>query len=355
MPEQFDVVVIGGGQAGLAAGHYLHERGLRFVILEEAPRLGDSWRSRWDSLVLFSPARYSELPGVSFPGDPDRYPGKDEMGDYLELYARELDLPVRLESHVRSLSRVDGRYVAEADGPAYEAPAVIVATGGFQRPQVPGFVRELSADVVQLHSADYKNPRQLPPGPVMVVGAAASGLQIADELANDRKVYISVGSRVPSLPDFILGKEVFWWLDHLPLTRITIDTRLGKRMSRRPLIKGDSLRKLSRRDSVERLDRAVDARGRTVVCRDGRAVEVPGVVWATGFGADYSWIDIPAFDDTGLPIHRRGVTEFPGLYFLGMRWQHNLGSSLIGWVRHDAEFIADRAGERVRSARAEAA
>jgi putative flavoprotein involved in K+ transport len=348
MERPLNVIVIGGGQAGLAAGHYLAKRDLRFVILEAASRVGDSWRSRWDSLVLFSPARYSSLPGLPFPGEPDRYPGKDEMGDYLELYAQELDLPVRLESRVRSLSRVDGRYVAEVEGTAYEAPAVIVAAGGFQRPQVPGLASELTPDVVQIHSAEYRRPDELPPGPVMVVGAAASGLQIADELADERKVYISVGSRVPSLPDFILGKEVFWWLDHLPLTRITIDTPLGRRMSRRPLIKGDSLRKLSRRDTVERVERAVEARGRAIVCDDGRAVEVPSVVWATGFRADYSWIDIPAFDDTGLPIHRRGVTEFPGLYFLGMRWQHNLGSSLIGWVRHDAEFIADHAAERAR-------
>jgi putative flavoprotein involved in K+ transport len=349
VPERFDVVVIGGGQAGLAVSHYLARRGLRFVILEAAPRVGDSWRSRWDSLVLFSPARYSELPGVRFPGDPDRYPGKDEMGDYLDLYSRKLDLPVRLKSHVRSLSRAEGRYAASVDGTAYEAPAVIVATGGFQRPRVPGFASELAPDVVQVHSAEYKRPDQLPPGPVMVVGGAASGLQIANELADEREVYLSVGSRVPSLPDFVLGKDVFWWLDHLPLMRITIDTRPGKRMSRRPLIKGESLRKLSRRDTVERLDRAVDARGRAIVCRDGRAVEAPTVVWATGFRPDYSWIDIPAFDDTGSPIHSRGVTESPGLYFLGMRWQHSLGSSLIGWVRHDAEFIAKQAVERVRS------
>jgi putative flavoprotein involved in K+ transport len=350
MTERFDAVVIGGGQAGLSTGYYLTRRGLRFVILEAAARVGDSWRTRWDSLTLFSPARYSALPDLPFPGDPDRYPGKEEMGNYLELYARELDLPVRVNSPVRSVTRTDAGYLARTAGASYEAPALVVATGGFQRPQVPGFAERLGPEVLQLHSAEYRNPEQLRAGEVLVVGAAASGLQIADELADERKVYIAVGSRVPSLPDFILGKEVFWWLDHLPLMRVTIDTPLGKRMSRRPLIKGDSLRKLSRRDTVERLDRAVDARERTVICQDGGAVEAPNVVWCTGFRVDYSWIDVPAFDDRGLPVHRRGVTESPGLYFVGLRWQHNLGSSLIGWVRQDAEFIVEHlAGERGRS------
>jgi putative flavoprotein involved in K+ transport len=309
--------------------------------------VGDSWRRRWDSLELFTVGRYSELPGMRFPGDPERFAGKDDVAGYLESYARTLQLPVRLGSSATSLRRADGRYrVTVEGGPDYEAEHVIVATGAYQRPHVPELATELDSSVVQLHSAEYSNPDQLAAGDVLVVGGANSGVQIAQELSNTRRVRLAVGTKPLRLPRRILGRSLHWWGDHLGLMRAPIGRLRGSKRSGDLLI-GTSYRQLAHRHGVELLGRAVDADGRTVICADGESVEADVVLWATGFRPDYSWIEVPVVDEHGEPVHRRGVTESPGLYFLGMHLQHSLGSSLIGFVRHDAKFIV----ERVRRAR----
>jgi putative flavoprotein involved in K+ transport len=339
--ERTDVLVIGGGQAGLTAGYYLAERAIPYRILEAAPRVGESWRRRWDSLELFTVARYSQLPELGFPGDPERFPGKDDVADYLESYAKTLDLPVRLNTRVSSLSRTDGGYRIDAkDGSTFESRHVIVATGAYQRPHVPDVAAKLDDSVAQLHSAEYRNPDALPEGDVLVVGGANSGVQIAEELAATRRVRLAVGTKPLRLPRRILGKSLHWWGDHLGIIRAPIGRRRQGKHSGDLLI-GTSWRQLAER-GVEICGRAVDATGSRVNCADGVTFDVDVVIWATGFRPDYSWIDVPVLDERGEPIHRRGVTESPGLYFLGMHFQHSLGSSLIGFVRHDAEFIVER-------------
>ncbi len=224
-----DVLVIGGGQAGLAMGYHLAQRGLRFQIVESGPELGSAWRSRWDSLRLFTPGRYDNLPGLPFPADADSYPGKEDVADYLAAYAAEFDLPVRLDTSVTSLARAaDGSYLVKAGPDALEAGQVVVATGAFQQPFTPPVAADLAPDVHQLHSADYRRPAQLPPGRVLVVGAANSGCQMALELSATRTVDLAVGTRIPAVPQRPLGRDVWWWGTRLRLDRVTADSRLGR-------------------------------------------------------------------------------------------------------------------------------
>jgi putative flavoprotein involved in K+ transport len=340
--ERTQVVVVGGSQAGLTAGYYLSRAGIPFLILDAESRVGESWRRRWDSLELFTVARYSSLPGLPFPGDPERFPGKDDVAEYLESYARRFELPVRLRTRARSLTRSERGYRVEAeDGSAFEAGSVIVATGAYQRPYVPELSGKLDSAIMQLHSDDYRDPAQLPEGDVLVVGGANSGVQIAEELAAPRRVRLAVGTKPLRLPKRILGKSLHWWGDRLGIIRAPMGRfRQPKRSG--DLLIGTSHKQLVRRHGVELLDRVVDADGTTITCANGRSVPAEVVLWATGFHSDYSWIELPVFDDDGLPVHQRGVTESPGLYFLGMHLQYSLGSSLIGFVRHDAEYVVER-------------
>jgi putative flavoprotein involved in K+ transport len=346
------VLVVGGGQAGLAAGYYLAEAGLPFLILDASARVGDSWRARWESLQLFSIARYSALPGIAFPGDPERFAGKDEVADYLERYATELGLPVVPERRVIALEAVDGGYRAETTAGSYEAAHVIVATGAYQRPFVPPLAAKLSDEVTQLHSAEYRNPEQVSDSQVLVVGAANSGAQIAEDLAPGHRVHLSRGGRIKRLPLRILGKGLHWWGDHLGLITAPLEGSLRGRTQRKDMLIGTSLRQLRRRHGVELLGRAVHAEGRTMRFEGRRELEVEAVVWATGFRSDYFWIRVPILDEAGEPVHRRGVTESPGLYFLGMHGQYSRGSSLIGFVKDDAAFVVDRISGSVRRAAA---
>jgi putative flavoprotein involved in K+ transport len=338
----YEVAVIGGGQAGLAAGYYLRRAGMAFAILDAHARAGDPWRERWDSLELFTNARYSRLPGLDFPGDQARFPRKDEVADYVESYARAFDLPVRPNTRVTSLRAARDGYELETDGGAVTAQSVVVATGAYQQPHVPALSEQLDARVVQLHSAEYRNPAQLTASDaVIVVGGANSGAHIARDLAATHTVALARGARLPHLPRRILGRSLHWWGDHLGLIGAPLDSWRG-RTQRGDLLVGPSLRTIARRHGIRLLGRAVGADETTLTFEDDERLEADAVVWATGFRSDYSWIDVGVFDEHGLPLHRRGVTEAPGLYFLGMHNQYSRGSSLIAWVKHDAEFIVDQ-------------
>lgn len=339
--ERFETVVIGGGQAGLAVGHYLAQQDADFVILDGASRIGDSWRQRWDSLRLFTPAAYSGLPGMPFPAPPSHLPDKDEVADYLTRYSERFDLPVRLDTRVTSLQHDDGRFVLATDGSTFEADQVVVATGPFQQPKIPPVARRLSPDIRQLHSSEYRNPFALPDGPVLVVGAGNSGAQIALELARFRKVWLA-GRNPGSLPRRLLGRDLFDWVWPV-MSRATMDTALGQRFRKRAQ-RGDQRIGIPERTlpsaGIVRVGRLVDERGGLPVCGDA-VLEPVAIIWCTGFEPDYSWIQLPVVDDTGALRHRRGVsTDVNGLYFAGLRFQHRVSSSLIGGVGRDAGFIA---------------
>ena len=340
--RRHDIMVVGGGQAGLAIGYHLAKQGHDFTILEAASELAAAWRTRWDSLKLFTPARYDSLPGMEFPGDPNRYPTRDEVAEYLADYARRFELPVKLGSRVRALRSQNGGYLVELDDRTYEANQVVIATGPFQTPFVPQVAEGVGEEVVQMHSTAYRSPETLPEGRVLVVGGGNTGFQIAQELSAAREVHLSIGSRQTPLPQRILARDLFWYLEATGLIRKTTDSRIGRRMSRRDTLIGSTPRRLRRRYGVRLHGRAAGAEGPTVRFDDGTQVEVAGIVWATGFRVDHSWIDAQVFDSAGHVVHQRGVTDAPGLYFLGLTWQHTRGSALLGWVKDDAEYIASR-------------
>jgi putative flavoprotein involved in K+ transport len=338
----YEVVVIGAGQAGLTMGYYLAQQGRRFVILERSDSVAAAWRERWESLTLFTPRRYSALPGLPFPGGPDSYPTRDEVIEYLERYAETFELPIEFNSNVRRLSREDGRFVSEIDERTITADQVVVATGPFQAPYIPKLAQELASDVWQAHSTGYQRPSDVPKGTVLIVGGGNTGFQIAKELSATHEVILSVGSRQKPLPQRVAGRDLFWWLTKTGLIHKTVESRLGQRLKDRDTLIGSSPRELRRGYGVELKPRAIAASGRTGRFEDGSDVEVDAVIWATGYRPDYSWIDLPIFDDDGRLRHRRGVTDVPGLYFLGITWQWTRGSALIGWVKDDAAFLAER-------------
>jgi putative flavoprotein involved in K+ transport len=339
--RSFDVVVIGSGQAGLAIGHFLSRQGRRFLIVDGADSVGAAWRSRWDSLVLFTPRRYDSLPGLAFPGDPDGYPTRDEVIAYLEQYAATFELPIELNSTVRALASNDGKFVLELEGASIEADQVVVATGPFQTPRIPQLAGRLAPEVFQTHSIGYREPSQIPDGTVLVVGGGNTGFQIARELSGTHEVHLSVGSRQIPLPQTLLGRDLFWWLGKFGLLQKTADSRLGRRMRERETLIGSSPREL-RRYGVSMKPRTTTALGRTITFADENELEVDAVIWATGYRIDHSWISLPG-ETGGRPIrHQRGVAEQPGLYFLGLSWQHTRGSALLGWIKDDAEYIAER-------------
>ncbi|MDT4935438.1 MAG: putative flavoprotein involved in transport [Pseudonocardiales bacterium] len=337
-----DVLVVGGGQAGLSIAWNLAQHDLRFVVLDAAPEVGHVWRTRWDSLQLFTPAEYDGLPGVPFPAARGTYPGKEDVADYLQDYVEAQRLPVHTGCKVSALSRRDGVFEAHAGGAVYRARQVIVATGPFQEPRIPEFSKGLADEVTQLHSSQYRNPEELPPGPVLVVGGGNSGVQIAQELAATHAVTLAIGSRPKMLPQRLLGRDLFWWLMRLGLLRRPANSRIARRIrAKGELVIGANWKQLGRA-GIEIQSRAVDATGTSVHFDDGGTRDFDTVIWATGYRSDFAWIDIPGLVVDGEPAHRRGVTDVDGLYFIGLSWQYTRGSALLGFVGEDARWLVDR-------------
>lgn len=359
--ERVQVVVIGGGQAGLSVGYALAQRGLSFVILEGRARVGDSWRARWDSLRLFTPARYDGLIGMPFPAAPYTFPTKDQMGDYLESYARHFNLPVRTGARVDRVTREGARYIVEARGHRYDADHVVVAMSTFQVPRVPAFARDLDPAIVQLHSSEYKNPSQLRPGGVLLVGAGNSGADIALDVASSHQTWLS-GRHPGHVPFNIEGgfarvalPVIFRVIFHRILT---VDTPLGRKA--RPTIrsKGGPLIRVKPADldaaHVERVPRVSGVSGGKPQLADGRTLDVSNVIWCTGFHPGLSWLDLPgvAYDSGGEPVQQRGIVlGEPGLYIVGQHFLYSLSSAMIHGVARDAERIANTIATRAAEAR----
>jgi putative flavoprotein involved in K+ transport len=338
----FDVLVVGGGQSGLAIGYHLRQRGLRFEILEAEPTIGSVWRSRWESLRLFTSAQYASLPGLPFPAAAAAYPTKDEVADYLRIYAATFDLPVRLSTRVVALWADTDGYMLATQDETLQARNVVVATGPFQAPAVPSLAARLDDAVTQLHSSEFHNANQLPEGPVLVVGGGNSGFQIAAELATDRTVDLSVGTQNFAIPQKPLGRDIFWWLTTTGFMTCPPDSFRGRLMRRGEGTVIGVTRHDLRRAGIRLRPRLTKALGRTVTFADDATLRVTTVVWATGFRRDYSWIAVrEVFDDQGLLLQHRGVTPARGLYFLGLPWQSSAGSALLGFVQRDAAKLVD--------------
>jgi putative flavoprotein involved in K+ transport len=356
--ERIETLVIGGGQAGLSVGYHLRRRGLPFLILDGSERIGDPWRKRWDSLRLFTPARFSGLDGMRFPADPDYFPTKEEMADYLSSYATRFELPVRSGAHVRRLSREKGRFVVLTDDARFEADQVVVAMSDYQRPRVPRFAGLLDPRIRQVHSADYRRPDQLVDGPVLLVGAGNSGAEIALELAGRHAVWMS-GPDVGHIPFRIerwaakrlLVPFVLRVMFHRVLT---VATPLGRKARPKKLGKGVTLVRVKPKDleraGVERVPRTTGASDGRPVLEDGRVLDPANVIWCTGFQAGFDWIDLPVHGARE-PLHESGVVPSqPGLYFVGLGFLHAVSSSMIHGVGRDAERITGLVAERSRHA-----
>ena len=349
--ERFDVIVIGGGQAGLATGYHLQGRGAQFVILEANDRIGDSWRRRWDTLAVFTPARNNGLPGMPFPGPGHARPSKDEIADYMAAYASAMALPVRTGVRVDSLERAGaGGFLISAGHDRYEASQVVVATGAFSEPRIPEFASDLSPKITQLHSVEYRNASQLQSGPVLVAGASNSGGEIAHNAASaGHETWLS-GRDTGQMPFDINGRvarmvdRVIWPMLHHVLT---VRTPMGRKAA--PLIQqhGGPLERIRKHDlaavGVKRVvGRTVGVSDGLPLLDDGQVLDVRNVVWATGFRHEYPWIRLPVIGSDGYPMHDRGVVvSEAGLYFVGLPFQYAFTSSLIGGVGRDAGYVVE--------------
>jgi putative flavoprotein involved in K+ transport len=347
--QRVQTLVIGGGQAGLSVGYHLRQRGLPFVILDANERIGDAWRNRWDSLRLFTPARFDGLDGMPFPAPAHSFPTKNEMADYLETYAARFDLPVRTSVRVDGLSRQGNRYVVTAGSQRFEAEHVVVAMARYQVDQVPQFARELDPRIVQFHSRDYRNLKQLKDGGVLIVGAGNSGAELALEIARKHRTWVS-GRDTGHIPFRIGGLAGRLFLTRFVLRFVfhrvlTVKTPLGRKARPKILSQGGPLIRVRPEDlkaaGVDRVPKVVGAREGLPLLADGRVLEVANVVWCTGFDPGYTWIRLPVFGEDGLPKHESGVaTGEPGLYFIGLPFIYSFSSTMIHGVGRDAERIA---------------
>ena len=337
-----DVLVIGAGQAGLATGYHLKQAGLRLLLIDQHERIGESWRQRFDSLTLFTPAAYSALPGLPVPGDPNAYPTKDDIAGYLETYARHFELPVALGMGIDRLERQGNHFTATTtDGTVLTARTVVIATGAFQQPAIPPLSRQFSGDVVQLTAETYRNPRQTPTGTVLVVGDGATGRQIARELSATHRVLLSTGRSRRVSPERILGRSIFWWMDRLGILRASPDSRVGSFLKRTDPFpgKGLDLPRLRER-GVNVVGRLTAVAGHGVTFADGTPAEIDAVIWATGYRDRSDWVAIPeAKDDRGAFVEHRGRSAVPNLYFTGRSWQTTRGSALLTGVGADAAEV----------------
>ena len=354
---QHDVIVIGAGQSGLAAAYHLARRGIDCVVLEADERVGDVWRRRYDSLVLYSPAGLDALPGLRFPLPDHAFPTGRQMADYLEAYVAHHRLPVRTGTRVDRLVTAigDDGYELSAGAERYRARQVIVATGSFQRPFVPDFAERLDSSITQLHSADYQNPGQLADGPVLVVGVSHSGADIAHEVARAGHATILSGIDRGQLPFSVDSRRMrpLWPVMRLVAgTVLTLGTPVGRRVAAKVRGHGGPLLRVRRQDleraGVRRyLDRTVGPRDGRPLLADGTVLDVANVIWATGFRPDFSWINVPVTGDDGWPLHARGIVDAaPGLYFLGLPFLFAFASMLVLGAGRDAKHVVDHLAAR---------
>jgi putative flavoprotein involved in K+ transport len=355
LPDRISTVVIGGGQAGLSVGYHLKRQGIPFVILDASDRVGDAWRNRWDSLRLFTPAWVNGLDGMPFPIRGIYTPTKDEMADYLESYATEFDLPVHLRTRVTRLSHEGERFRVETNNGSTTADNVVVAMSSWQVPRFPDFAADLGDDIVAIHSADYRNPSQLQPGPVLLVGLGNSGAEIALELSSPHRTMVS-GTPPGEVPINIasrLGTIPAWFISRVLFHRILTDsTPMGRKMAREhrgePLVRTRT--KELRNAGVESVARIVGVEGGRPVTAEGETLDVSNVIWCTGYDPGFDWIHLPVFDDVGKVQHQRGIMpDYPGLYFVGLKFLYSVSSAQIHGVGRDAERIVGEVAARANA------
>ena len=362
--ERIHTIVIGGGQAGLSAGFHLAKQGIDFLILDANNRIGNAWRNRWDSLRLFTPARYVELPGMRFPGNGGNFPTKDEIAEYLEFYAEHFKLPVQCGVRVERLSKVDDHFLIEAGRLHYEADNVIVAMANYQVPKIPGLSQDLDPSILQMTPQSYKNPAQLQEGGVLVVGVGNSGADIAMDVARSHDTWIA-GKESGSIPfpieTWFARNIAFRMIRFLGHHVLTTSTPIGRKKRPQLLHRATPLIRVKpndlRRAGVEQVRRVIGVKAGQPLLEDGRTLEVKNVIWCTGYERGFPWIDLPVFDQQGDPSQVRGISTVPGLYFLGLHFQYSMSSATLIGIGRDAEYAVkelkakSRLAERSRQIR----
>lgn len=348
-----DTVVIGGSQVGLTTGYYLKKQGRQFVILDAGERVGDAWRNRWDSLMLFTPARYNGLPGLKFPAPGSSYISKDQMADYLESYAKRFELPIKLGSTVLNLSRQGERFIVETSDITYEANNVIVAIGSSQTPKIPSFASQLDPKILQIHSKSYRNPSQLQ-GKVLIVGAGNSGADIGLEIAKTHETLWS-GKETATVPfriESVIARHLLTRIvKFVGLHVLSLKTPIGRKVRPKMLELAAPLVRVKPKDlvnaGVKRVERIVGVKNGLPVTQNGEVLDVDSIIWCTGFRPAFSWVDLPILGERGEPSHHRGVVATqPGLYFVGLHFQYALASETVPGHQRDARYVIEHLASR---------
>lgn len=337
----YDTIVIGAGQAGLATAFYLKKIKHNFLIIDKGKEVGESWNNRYDSLVLFTPRMYNALPGLTLEGERHGFPTKDEIVKYLKQYVKEFELPIQFQTEVVKMQHQEGIFTIETNQGIFQSKQVIIASGAFQSPRIPSFSSNISKDVYQIHSTQYKNPRQLKEGNVLVVGGGNSGAQIAVELSKERETLFAISKKITYLPLVIKKKSIFWWFDKYGILKVNSNSFFGKAIQKKgdPIF-GYELKEALKRNEITLKPRVINGIHNEITFEDDTTIKVQNIIWATGFQSNYPWLEIDdLFTADGKIIHHRGVTNVKGLYFIGLPWQHRRGSALLQGVGFDAEYI----------------
>ncbi len=339
-----DVLIVGGGQAGLSTAYQLQKTQHSFLVVEKLDRIGDQWRNRYDSLVLFATRRYSHIPGLKMQGDQAGYPCKNEVADYLENYAKHFRFPVKTATQITQVKQHGNGYVATLnDEEQIHCYAIVVATGGFQVPNVPAFANLLDDNVAQFTPDNYQRPSQLPEGPVLIVGDGATGRQVAKEIVKTHETVLATGQKRKIKPQQIFGKDYFWWLDKLGILRVSKNSLFGKYMIKHPPFPGQKLKdKDLKREGVNLAPRLVDMHGNTAYFSDGTQQKISSVIWSLGYHFNYDWLQVDGtVDQRGEFEEERGISPIRGLYSIGKPWQWTRGSSTLTGVGADAAYISE--------------
>ena len=336
-----DYIIIGGGQSGLAIAYYLHKRKANYLIVDANSETGEPWLKRWDSLKLFTPSEFNNLPGMDFPHDKGHYADKYEVATYLKAYVSKFNIPIEFNHKITSLKKEKGVFILTSEGKNFEAKNVIIATGPFHKPFTPSCHTKISKDIIQIHSEYYKSPDQLQEGPTLVVGAGDSGVQILNEISQTEKaVYFSGNTNIISIPQEILGKTLWWWFHKIGFLTAHKYSWIGHKLSKagQPVI-GTKAKTLFKKKNVTCVGRTLDANEQTITFEKQKTADIKNIVWATGFKPNFSWIDGLELDEDHYPKNYRGVSDIDGLYFLGLPWLYTRGSATLGGVKKDALYL----------------
>ncbi len=337
----YDTIVIGAGQAGLAVGYFLKQTKQKYILLDKGSEAGESWSNRYDSLILFTPRKYSSLPGMTLEGEEQGFPNKDEIAAYLQKYAERFEIPIHFHTEVINVSKINGHFFIKTNKNEYHAKNVVIATGAFQTPNIPSFAKGFSTDIHQFHSSEYRNPKQLGDGNVLVIGGGNSGAQIAVELSKERETYLACNRKLKYLPMTIGDKSIFWWFEKCGVLKAKYNSTLGKFIQQKgdPIF-GFGLKKAIDKKEIMMQKGVIGGKQHQVVFEDTSTLKAHNIIWATGYKILFPWLEIDGvLNEEGKVIHHRGVSNKKGLYFIGLPWQFRRGSALLLGVGDDAEYI----------------